>query len=71
MPSLTGNRVHIGTYVTEEVFAQMEQVRASHRRMSRSHWLEDAIIEKLEREAASFPKPTQDARSGPHSNTAA
>jgi len=64
MPSLTGKRVHIGTYVPPKVLKKIEEARSAQRRMSRSHWLEDAILEKLERDtsASSFSEPTQSPR---------
>lgn len=37
-------------YLEPEIFQRMERSRMQKRRISRSHWVGDAILEKIERD---------------------
>lgn len=56
--------VHVTSYVDEETFEKMERARKARIRQTRSQWINEAIVEKAERETKeSFPAPTQSPRS--------
>ena len=48
----------VRSYVEPAIFARMEQARSGMRRVTRSRFVEDAILEKLERME---PRPTHDS----------
>jgi hypothetical protein len=53
----TTRLVPVRSYVEPALYGRMEQVRASLRRTSRSRFVEDAILEKVERMEV---RPTRD-----------
>lgn len=55
MPSIKLIDVH--GYISPDVFACMEEARQAMRRVSKSRFVEDAIVEKLER-MGKYPPPT-------------
>lgn len=56
--------VHVTSYVDGETFEKMERVRKAKVRQTRSQWINEAIVERAEREEkATFPAPTQSPRS--------
>lgn len=56
--------VHVTSYVDEETFEKVERARKAKIRQTRSQWINEAIVEKAEREEkATFPTPTQSPRS--------
>ena len=54
--------VHVTSYVDGATFEKMEEARKSRIRQTRSQWINEAIVEKAEREAKSFRAPIQSPR---------
>lgn len=54
--------VHVTSYIAPETFEKVEQARKSRARQTRSQWINEAIVEKAEREVGeNFSKPAQRA----------
>lgn len=59
MPSKRLKGVH--SYVEPSVYQEMEEVRSGLRRISRSRFVEDAIVSHVKTLRESFPAPAQQA----------
>jgi len=52
---------HVSAYLDEDVFEGMEELRRDERRRTRSEWINQAVLEKVEREKGMQPvqRPTK------------
>lgn len=46
---------HVSAYLDEDVFEGMEELRRDERRKTRSEWINQAVLEKVEREKGRQP----------------
>lgn len=46
---------HVSAYLDEDVFEGMEELRRDERRRTRSEWINQAVLEKVERERGRMP----------------
>lgn len=53
---------HVSAYLDEDVYEGMEELRRDERRRTRSEWINQAVLEKVEREKGR--QPAQQATKG-------